>query len=120
MRWGEAPRQEMTISTHVLDTSLGRPASGVAIALHRRQETSWIEIFAGTTDGDGRVPALRDVAVDAGAFRLTFDVGRYFHDKGVESFYIVIAVDFVIRAADAHSHVPLLVSPFGYSTYRGS
>jgi len=110
----------MTISTHVLDTSLGRPASGVAITLLRQQGSAWIEAFAGDTDADGRVPALRDITAEPGAWRLTFDVGRYFQRRGVESFYGLVAVDFVLRTGDAHSHVPLLVSPFGYSTYRGS
>ena len=110
----------MTVSSHVLDTSLGRPASGLVITLRRQQGSAWIEVFAGETDADGRVPALRDVATEAGAWRLTFDVGGYFQRRGVESFYGVVAVDFVLRPADAHAHVPLLVSPFGYSTYRGS
>lgn len=109
----------MTISTHVLDTSLGRPASQVAITLLRQQGSSWIEAFAGETDADGRVPRLRDVNADAGSWRMTFDVGTYFHRQGVPSFYTVVTIDFVLRD-DAHYHVPLLVSPFGYSTYRGS
>ena len=110
----------MTISTHVLDTSLGRPAPHVGIRLLRQQGSSWIEVFVGQTDADGRVPALRDVRVEAGSWRLTFDVGSYFQQRGSESFYTVVSIDFVLRAADAHSHVPLLISPFGYSTYRGS
>jgi 5-hydroxyisourate hydrolase len=110
----------MTISTHVLDTSLGRPASSVTVRLLRHEGSTWIEMFSGETDADGRVPALREVAGAAGAWRLTFDAGGYFHRQGVESFYAVVTIDFVVRAADAHYHVPLLVSPFGYSTYRGS
>jgi 5-hydroxyisourate hydrolase len=111
----------MTISTHVLDTSVGRPAAAVAIQLLRQQGSNWIEVFRGQTDADGRVPALLpDDVVAAGAYRLTFDVGGYFQQRRVESFYTTIAVDFVVGAGDAHYHVPLLVSPFGYSTYRGS
>ena len=109
----------MTISTHVLDTSLGRPASQVAVTLRRHHGSSWIEAFAGETDADGRVPALRDVAAEAGSWRLTFDVGAYFHRQGLQSFYSVVTIDVVLRA-DGHYHVPLLISPFGYSTYRGS
>lgn len=110
----------MTISTHVLDTSLGRPASEVAVTLLRQDGAGWIEVFAGVTDGDGRVPALREVRPVPGAWRLTFDAGGYFGRRGSESFYMVIAIDFVLRSVDAHYHVPLLISPFGYSTYRGS
>ena len=110
----------MSISTHVLDISRGRPASGVAVTLLAQQGSSWIEAFAAETDADGRVPALREVSAAAGSWRLTFDAGSYFHRQGVESFYTVIAIDFVVRSADAHYHVPLLISPFGYSTYRGS
>lgn len=109
----------MTISTHVLDTSVGRPASAVAVSLFKQQGSNWTEVFTGQTDADGRVPALRDVAAGAGAWRLTFDVGSYFQRRGIESFYASVAIDFQLRA-DAHYHVPLLVSPFGYSTYRGS
>jgi 5-hydroxyisourate hydrolase len=109
----------MTISTHVLDTSLGRPGSGVRIALLKQQAAAWIEMFSGETDADGRVPALRDIAAAAGSWRLTFDVGGYFQRRAVESFYTVVVIDFVLRA-DGHCHVPLLISPFGYSTYRGS
>lgn len=110
----------MTISTHVLDTSLGRPASGVIIRLLRQEGQTWIEMFSGETNGDGRVPDMRAVTGGAGSWRLTFDAGGYFQRQGVESFYTVVTIEFVVRAADAHYHVPLLVSPFGYSTYRGS
>ena len=111
----------MTISTHVLDTSIGRPAAGVAVQLLRQQGSSWIEVFRGETDADGRVPALLPAsAASAGVYRLTFDAGGYFQQRGVDGFYTTIAIDFVVRAADAHYHVPLLVSPYGYSTYRGS
>jgi 5-hydroxyisourate hydrolase len=112
----------MTISTHVLDTSIGQPAAAVAVQLLRQQGSSWIEMFRGETDAGGRVPALlpEGTSAGAGAYRLTFDVGGYFHRKGTASFYTTIAIDFTIQGGDAHYHVPLLVSPFGYSTYRGS
>lgn len=109
----------MTISTHVLDTSLGRPASGIAIRLFEQQGAKWREVFAGETNSDGRVPPLKDVTASPGSWRLTFDVGRYFDRQGAESFYTVVTIDFVMRSA-GHYHVPLLISPFGYSTYRGS
>lgn len=109
----------MTLSTHVLDTSIGKPAASVAVRLLRQQGPSWIETFTGETDADGRVPGLRALTAESGCWRLTFDVGGYFHRQGVDSFYTVVAIDFVLRG-DSHYHVPLLVSPFGYSTYRGS
>ena len=112
----------MTISTHVLDTSVGRPAAAIAVQLLRQQGSNWLEVFRGETNGDGRVPALlpAGTSAGAGAYRLTFDIGGYFQRGGVESFYTTIAIDFTLRDADAHYHVPLLVSPYGYSTYRGS
>jgi len=112
----------MTISTHVLDTSIGRPAAAIAVQLLRQQGSNWLEVFRGETNADGRVPALLPARASAGegAYRLTFDVGGYFQRQGVESFYGTIAIDFTARDAEGHYHVPLLVSPYGYSTYRGS
>lgn len=111
----------MTISTHVLDTAAGRPASAVSIQLLRQQGSTWIEVFRGETNDDGRVPSMVPAtSVPPGAYRLTFDAGDYFQRRNVESFYTTITIDFVVRDASVHYHVPLLVSPFGYSTYRGS
>ena len=112
----------MTISTHVLDTSGGRPAAAVGIQLLRQQGANWIEVFRGQSNDDGRVPALlpADVSGAPGAYRLTFDIGGYFQRQGAESFYSTVAIDFIVRDAQSHYHVPLLVSPYGYSTYRGS
>jgi 5-hydroxyisourate hydrolase len=110
----------MTLSTHVLDTSRGGPAEGVAIRLIRGGD----ELFAGLTDADGRCPKLRDVTLPVGRYRLEFRVADYFHKAGVElpdpPFLEVIPIDFGIGEADSHYHVPLLLSPYGYSTYRGS
>ena len=110
----------MTLSTHVLDTAAGVPAAGVALTLAREGAT----LFAGHTDADGRCPALRDVAVDAGQYRLTFAVAAYFAARGVAladpPFLDEVTIAFGIADAAAHYHVPLLVSPFAYSTYRGS
>ena len=112
----------MTVSTHVLDTSIGRPAVSVAVQLQRQSGNEWTGISTAVTDGDGRVPALLPSSVQpaAGSYRLTFDVGEYFRARGVESFYSRVSIDFVVRDAAAHYHVPLLLSPYGYSTYRGS
>ena len=112
----------MTISTHVLDTSRGRPASGVAVQLLRQQGNTWIEMSGGETNADGRMPTLSpNTAADgAGAYRLTFDVGAYFQREGIDAFYGIVTIDFIVRDGTAHYHVPLLISPYGYSTYRGS
>jgi len=111
------------ISTHVLDTSRGRPAAGVEATLARRAAGGgWEEIGRGTTDGDGRIGALlaegRPLA--AGEHRLTFALGPWFEAQGVEAFYPEASVVFRVRDPGQHHHVPLLLSPFGYSTYRGS
>ena len=113
------------ITTHVLDTSRGRPAAGVPVRLETRVEGSggdWRALGRGVTDDDGR---LRDLLPPAhtlaeGAYRLTFDVDSYFAALGAEGFYTEVSVTFVVRDAAAHHHVPLLLSPYGYTTYRGS
>ena len=112
----------MTISTHVLDISIGRPAASVGVRLQRPDGDAWVEVFRGATNHDGRVPSLTPAGAEvaAGPYRLTFDVGAYFTGRGLESFYSQIPIDFVIRDATSHYHVPLLVSPYGYTTYRGS
>ena len=112
----------MTVSTHVLDTSAGRPASSVPVRLQRLDGDKWIDVSRSTTDDDGRVPAMLPLRTPAqpGTFRLTFDVAGYFAARGQDAFYTTIAIDFVVRDAAQHYHVPLLLSPFGYSTYRGS
>jgi 5-hydroxyisourate hydrolase len=110
------------ITTHVLDTARGRPAAGVHVTLEAKGEEGWRVVGSGATDADGR---LRDLApagfvLSEGAYRLTFDAGAYFAAAGVEGFYTEVVVSFVVRDAAAHYHVPLLLSPFGYTTYRGS
>ena len=110
------------ITTHVLDTSLGRPARGVRAALEARLPSGgWKRLGAGTTDADGRIagllPASRRLA--AGAYRLTFDTGAYFARRRQPSFYPKVEIVFDVRPGQTY-HVPLLLSPFGYSTYRGS
>jgi 5-hydroxyisourate hydrolase len=111
----------MTISTHVLDTSIGRPAAGITVHLQRQSGNAWVHVSSGSTDRDGRVSALLppNAPPGAGEYRLTFEVGDYFEARGVESFYSKITIDFLARDA-SHYHVPLLLSPYGYSTYRGS
>jgi len=110
------------ITTHVLDTSLGRPAAGVAVRLERREGASWIELGRGATDGDGRCRNLlpEGVSLQPSIYRLSFDSAAYFGGRGVPTFYPEVSVVFEVREPAQHHHVPLLLSPFGYSTYRGS
>jgi len=110
------------ISTHVLDTSTGRPASGILVALKRTltQGRSWDSIGSGITDDNGRIASLLDASetLHAGTYKLTFHVADYFDDR--EHFHPEIAIQFLVRDPEAHYHVPLLLSPYGYTTYRGS
>jgi 5-hydroxyisourate hydrolase len=110
------------LTTHVLDTMHGRPAAGVAVRLLRAGR----ELVRAVTNADGRceAPLLSGDAIEAAAYRLEFDVGAYFRKLGVAlpepAFLETVGVDFGVADTAAHYHVPLLVSPFGYSTYRGS
>jgi 2-oxo-4-hydroxy-4-carboxy-5-ureidoimidazoline decarboxylase len=110
------------ITTHVLDTSLGRPAGGVAVRLERREGTAWIELGRGATDADGRCRNLlpEGTTLQPAVYRLGFDSAAYFGARGVPTFYPEVSVVFEVREPAQHHHVPLLLSPFGYSTYRGS
>jgi len=107
-----------TLSTHVLDTALGRPAHGIRVTLERAGNV----IGSGVTDADGRVRDLhrKDAPLSEGSYRLTFYVSDYFSKAGRESFFPEVVVNFRIGGGTEHYHVPLLLSPFGYSTYRGS
>jgi 5-hydroxyisourate hydrolase len=108
------------ITTHVLDTSRGCPASGVPVVLERAVDSGWQEVGRGTTDADGRANDLLSTPPEAGRYRLTFDTGAYFQAIGDAGFYPEVPVTFVVGAGEEHYHVPLLLSRFGYSTYRGS
>jgi len=110
------------ITTHVLDTSRRRPAAGVPVRLEAHTDGGWQTLGRGATDADGR---LRDLLPEgqtlaSGLYRLTFDTSAYFSSHGVEGFYPEVAVTFRVADAAQHYHVPLLLSPYGYSTYRGS
>ena len=111
------------ITTHVLDTSRGRPAEGVPVTLEvQTADGGWAPVGKGATDADGRLKDLlpRSYVLGEGVYRLTFDTGTYFAALGVQSFYPSVVVVFAVRDAGQHYHVPLLLSPYGYSTYRGS
>ncbi|MGE0786051.1 MAG: hydroxyisourate hydrolase [Sandaracinaceae bacterium] len=116
--------QRSPITTHVLDTARGRPAAGVPVRLFRQaltEATGWIELAAGVTDADGRISdLLAPGSIPSGTYRIDFDVGSYCDSIGVSSFYPHVSIAFTIAAGNEHYHVPLLLSPYGYSTYRGS
>ena len=106
-----------TLSTHVLDTSLGSPAAGITVVLESADGQA---IGDGITDGDGRVGSIGPERLAAGDYRLRFASGPYFAGRGVDAFYPEVVVVFTVADADQHYHVPVLLNPFGYSTYRGS
>ena len=111
------------ISTHVLDIATGRPASGLGVVLERQGGGGEMEaVSRARTDQDGRVRELVPGAVDlqVGTYRLTFETGAYFEGMETEGFYPRVWVLFSVRDPTQHHHVPLLLSPYGYSTYRGS
>ncbi|MFI6776731.1 hydroxyisourate hydrolase [Nocardia sp. NPDC050412] len=103
-----------TLSTHVLDAAAGAPAAGIAVVLYRDTEV----LGSGTTDDDGRIASL-GTSLPPETYRLVFDTGAYFAEREIESFYPEICVTFVV-IEERHYHVPLLLSPFAFSTYRGS
>ena len=107
------------ITTHVLDTSTGHPAAGIPVSLQVRGDLEWEELGTATTDADGRVPVLGPQALAAGDYRLEFATGAYFAAADTPSFFPTVTVTFTV-ADQEHYHVPLLISPFAYSTYRGS
>jgi 5-hydroxyisourate hydrolase len=105
------------VTTHVLDAALGTPAPGIAVALIGPEGAI---IAAGETDADGRVSELGPSELDAGEYRLEFQTGAYFAASARPAFYPRVTIAFLITDTAAHYHVPLLLSPFAYSTYRGS
>ena len=116
------------VTTHVLDTALGRPAAGVPVRLERLppppeppQPPELPEVLAeASTDGDGRIGSFGPDALEAGTYRLAFDTGAYFAASGQKGFFPRVEVVFELVDTAQHYHVPVLLSPFGYSTYRGS
>ncbi len=108
------------ITTHILDLTAGVPAAGVSVTLERAEATGWAMLGRATTDADGRVRDGFPALGAAGRHRLTFATGEWFAARGVASFHPEISVTFEVRDARQHHHVPLLLSPFGYSTYRGT
>jgi 5-hydroxyisourate hydrolase len=110
------------ITTHVLDTAAGRPAAAVSVLLEKQTPDGWRKVGKGATDVDGRCQNLLSAGepFETGVYRLTFGSGTYFAGRGVTAFYPQVSVVFEVRDPREHHHVPLLLSPFGYCTYRGS
>ncbi len=103
------------ISTHVLDASTGTPAQGISVTL-----TGGSDVASGVTDAQGRIADLGPASLPPGRYRLIFETGRYFADRDVETFYPAVEIVFEILADASHYHVPLLLSPCAFTTYRGS
>ncbi len=110
------------ITTHILDTTRGLPAKNLPITLFAQQGEGWKEINSGITNNDGRLPGLLadDEKLPAGVYRMHFATATYFKDNNEEGFYPYVDIVFEINASGAHYHIPLLLTAFGYSTYRGS
>ena len=110
------------ITTHVLDTSRGRPASRVAVTLERQTEEGvFAHLADGATDDDGRASALIEPGtLRAGVYRISFDTAGYYARVGGDCFYPSVSIAFRVEEETEHYHVPLLLNPYGYSTYRGS
>jgi 5-hydroxyisourate hydrolase len=109
------------LTTHILDTSLGKPAAGIAVQLEQFALNKWQRIAAGKTNSDGRISDLlpNEMILPVGVYRLIFETATYFSNQKLKAFYPSVTIEFEISDA-THYHVPLLLNPFGYSTYRGS
>ena len=109
------------ITTHVLDTSAGRPGRGIAIELERVEHGIWNLVGGGITDDDGRLRTLTpEGPVPEGTYRIRFQVGPYFAARQIDAFFPIVEIQFIVADGAQHYHVPLLLSPFAFSTYRGS
>lgn len=111
------------ISTHVLDTARGRPANDMPVRLERRDVSAgWRALGSARTDADGRCAQLlpEDETMPRGSYRLVFDTASYFAGQKIEALYPVVEITFQVRSGESHFHIPLLLSPNGYTTYRGS
>lgn len=108
------------ITTHALDLSLGQPAAGLAVVLQQQlDDGAWRTLARTETDDLGRVGDFRSGPLQSGVYRLRFDTGAYFEAGGRHGFFPWVEIAFRVEVAAEHHHVPLLLSPYGYSTYRG-
>ena len=109
------------ITTHVLDTAIGTPGTAIDIELHRAEAAGWQPVGRGLTDDDGRLRTLTPQGpVEPGTYRIRFHTGPYFAARGTAGFFPVVEIQFTVVDGAQHYHVPLLLSPYGFSTYRGS
>ena len=109
------------ITTHVLDTSIGKPGAAIAVELERVDGSTWTLVGGGITDGDGRLRTLTpEGPVQPGTYRIRFQTGPYFAARGTPVFFPIVEIQFHVADGAQHYHVPLLLSPFAFSTYRGS
>jgi 5-hydroxyisourate hydrolase len=109
------------LTTHILDTTRGKPAAGVHVILYRQKKEDWIDIAKGITNQDGRIADLlqKNKSMEFGTYKLRFETLSYFTKQSIQSFYPFIEIIFHVTTTE-HYHVPLLLNPYGYSTYRGS
>jgi 5-hydroxyisourate hydrolase len=109
------------LTTHILDTTKGKPAQGVTIVLYQGQNDNWKELARGITNADGRIPDLlkKDTVLQHGSYKMRFETKDYFDKDRITTFYPYVEIIFDITSGE-HYHIPLLLNPFGYSTYRGS
>jgi len=109
------------LTTHILDTTKGKPARNVTIILYRSEEDLWVEVAKGITNNDGRIADLlqKNVLLEKGNYKMRFETKAYFDKEGIATFYPFVEIVFTITTQE-HYHIPLLLNPFGYSTYRGS
>jgi 5-hydroxyisourate hydrolase len=111
----------MGLSTHILDTALGKPVAGVALALSQRSHDSWHSVGQGLTDTDGRCKTLLgDQPLEATTYKLTFVTAPYFTAQGLNSLHPLVEIVFTVTDPAQHYHIPLLLTANGYTTYRGS
>lgn len=112
----------MGISTHILDTACGRPATDVPVSLAREEDGAWRELYADRTDADGRCRQLLpgDASLEAGRYRIRFETAVYYERERTAGLYPYVDIVFEVRDAERHYHIPLLLTANGYTTYRGS
>ncbi len=110
------------LSVHVLDLQSGRPTAGIRVTLEQREGAAWRQLANGVTDAQGRIQALypENGTLAAGDYRIVFQTGEHYKRQGQATFFPRIPVEFSVDAPTQHYHIPLLLSPFGYSTYRGN
>ena len=109
-----------SLSTHILDTALGKPAVAVTVTLEQCSTQGWLKLTEAKTDEDGRIKSLVAEPLTPGHYRLTAEIGDYFANDGRDALYVSAQIDFVLAEAGTHFHLPFLISPWSWSTYRGS